>query len=287
MASEVIVQLFGGLGNQLFQYSAALCLAKKRNTGIIFDLSRFENSNKNETPRSFALAPFNLDVNLLSSKQKANIEAASISSIKNKILAKLSINTNYYHFFSESNAYSFHEDFMDLPRNSYLLNSYFQNLRYILPIKDLLKQNLNLTKHKLVSTGITVGVHVRRGDYISLESAADFHGTCNAVYYQQAIKLMLERHPNAEFVFFSDEVEWIKNNMNLPTKHSFPNNTNDFEDFVQLSQCTHQIIANSSFSWWAAWLNPNLNKIVITPKKWVNDPTIDTSGLLPYKWIQL
>lgn len=287
MDRGVIVQLSGGLGNQLFQYAAGRCLAQQRNTSLSFDLTRLDQPSQGVTPRKYALGPFQPKANVLSNEQVSQIEKANMPTFWNRFTSKLGLNKNQYSYYSEPKPYTFEKAFLDLPANSYLLNSYFQHLGYVQPAEELLRKELSAILSPPSST-ITVGIHVRRGDYVHLPSAAGFHGTCGVDYYKRAIELFsAQLNTSAHFIFFSDEPDWVSENMPLPTNYSFASNASDFEDFTQLSNCSHQIIANSSFSWWAAWLNPNPNKIVIAPSKWVNDDSIDTTGLFPSNWTLL
>jgi hypothetical protein len=131
-------------------------------------------------------------------------------------------------------------------------------------------------------------VHIRRGDYTNPEILR-VHGILEPSYYQQAISKMLEKNPNAVFYFFSDDMEWVKKNLQVEKAVYVSNilSKTHFEDFWLMSQCKHHIIANSSFSWWAAWLNKNENKMVIAPNRWFNEKDADTKDLLLNKWIKI
>ncbi|HSU50429.1 MAG TPA: alpha-1,2-fucosyltransferase, partial [Segetibacter sp.] len=126
-------------------------------------------------------------------------------------------------------------------------------------------------------------------DY-SKKVVQDYHGTLNEEYYQKAINKLTSLSPNPTFYIFSDDVEWVKDKLLLKRPAEFITGEvtkNHYEDFYLMSQCKHNIIANSSFSWWAAWLNPNPDKIVIAPKKWFNNAPYNTNDLIPQSWIKL
>jgi hypothetical protein len=109
-------------------------------------------------------------------------------------------------------------------------------------------------------------------------------------YYHSAIKTITEQVENPHFFIFSDDLDWVKDNLDFIDNKTFielDENTPDHEEMFLMSQCKHNIIANSSFSWWGAWLNQNMDKIVIAPKKWFNDTTKDTSDLIPNTWVRL
>ena len=139
----------------------------------------------------------------------------------------------------------------------------------------------------------SVSVHVRRGDYVLDKNTQEFHGVCGVDYYLDAIKLIASKMDDLLLVFFSDDTEWaIEEFKNLPYSLIFIDHNkgeNSWKDMFLMSNCKHNIIANSSFSWWAAYLNQNQNKMVIAPKQWFADPTknSETSDLIPESWIRL
>jgi hypothetical protein len=131
---------------------------------------------------------------------------------------------------------------------------------------------------------------VRRGDYVSLPSAAEYHALTGLPYYQQAVEILTTDNSTMNFFVFSDDPEWCRQNLNLPGTTTIVDwNTGkaSYEDLRLMSNCKHHIIANSSFSWWGAWLNPSTEKQVIAPQKWVNDSTQFNSDLLPVAWKKL
>ncbi len=128
----------------------------------------------------------------------------------------------------------------------------------------------------------TCSIHVRRGDYIGNA----FHEVCNLQYYKDAINEM-KRRTNVElFVVFSDDIPWCRENLS-GENFLFADGNSNIEDLYLQTQCTHNIICNSTFSWWGAWLGANKDKIVIAPDKWFNDPNWDTKDLLPDEWVKV
>jgi hypothetical protein len=140
---------------------------------------------------------------------------------------------------------------------------------------------------KRVSSNNSVSVHIRRGDYVSNPHASKFHGTKGLDYYEKAVERIAETVKNPELFVISDDIEWCKENLRLPYKTTHIDGNAGFEDMHIMSHCAHNIIANSSFSWWAAWLNTNPDKVVIAPKKWFNDESINTEDVVPKTWIRL
>jgi hypothetical protein len=121
-------------------------------------------------------------------------------------------------------------------------------------------------------------------------SANNFHGLCSLEYYSSGIQYVLSRVPNATFYVFSDDIEWARANMQIPAPTIFIDHNkgkNSWEDMRLMSLCKHHIIANSSFSWWGAWLNPSPEKIVIAPSRWFADPAIPADDIIPANWIRI
>jgi hypothetical protein len=134
----------------------------------------------------------------------------------------------------------------------------------------------------------SISIHVRRGDYVSNTTAAQ-HGVCGLDYYRRAVEYMLARLQSAHFFVFSDDPVWTRENLVLPGDATYVQHnvaTSAFQDLRLMSLCKHHIVANSSFSWWGAWLNPGANKLVVCPKQWFVDDR-DTSSLSPANWERL
>ncbi|MDD2505652.1 MAG: alpha-1,2-fucosyltransferase, partial [Bacilli bacterium] len=132
-------------------------------------------------------------------------------------------------------------------------------------------------------------LHVRRGDYVLNSTTNKVHGTCGINYYNKAIDIVTKENPEAVFFVFSDDCDWARNNLKINHEKyfiDFNGKENCHEDIRLMSLCKHNIIANSSFSWWGAWLNNNKNKIVVAPKKWFN-VKINTKDLVPENWIKI
>jgi len=130
---------------------------------------------------------------------------------------------------------------------------------------------------------------VRRGDYVSSEATNRFHGAMPIAYYRDAVRAVTERAGSVEIFVFSDDIDWCKRELEIPGQqlHFVDHNTRGSEDMRLMSSCRHHILANSSFSWLGAWLNPDLGKVVVAPSRWFHDPSIDTSDLLPGGWLRL
>ncbi len=171
------------------------------------------------------------------------------------------------------------------------LSGYWQSENYFADQADLIRQEL---QPKVAVTGCepmerreSVSLHVRRGDYVQHKTRAPVHGVNLDHYYKRAVDLMQERLANPHFFVFSDEPEWVRENLSLDAPMTVMEAGAPHEDLIRMSSCRHHIMANSSFSWWGAWLNPGSEKTVTAPDQWFNVPGHDTSDLLPEGWIKL
>jgi hypothetical protein len=166
---------------------------------------------------------------------------------------------------------------------SNLLKSAYANLKFD-------TDNLNEFVLTEIRKYNAVSIHIRRGDYVSNPSAAAVHGICSLEYYEAAIQFIASRTDQPFFFVFSDDPQWAKNNLKTkhPTYFVEEDGTNKgAADMCLMSTCNHHIIANSSFSWWGAWLNNKADKIVVAPQIWFRDTTINTRDLLPAQWYEL
>lgn len=284
----IIVKLTGGLGNQMFQYAMGRNIALRNKTDIGLDISWFKDVIFN-TPRTYRLGGFKI------------IER--FSSIKfRKIKAKLSFLEKYLpchkkKYFKEKLIFSFDKNSLCLSGNVYL-DGYWQHPKYFEDINDILKQEFRLKESldennkiiKMIKEKNSVSIHIRRGDYVNNEVAKRFHGICSLDYYKKAIEIILGKIKIPHFFVFSDDITWAKQNLKINAPSFFITKDykfKDYEELIIMSWCKNHIIANSSFSWWAAWLCGNENKIIITPLKWLNDASINTAGLIPDSWIKI
>jgi hypothetical protein len=257
------IKLKAGLGNQLFQYAYGRNLIEEGQE-IIFDTSFFS-SNTQDTPRPFLLKKFNIPESIIFINQKEHV----LKNILNKIYSKI---TGNYNFFQSE--------------------LYFKNIEHIIrkefTLKDPLSNDAQKFKDIILQTSNSVSIHIRRGDYISNISAHRHHGLCDINYYQRAITHITQKIQSPTFFIFSDDIEWAKENLNIDNAIYVSNpNLTECEELMLMSYCKHNIIANSTFSWWGAWLNQNHDKIVIAPKQWTTKKTSNQLNILPKSWIQI
>lgn len=289
----------GGLGNQMFQYAAAKTLAAKYQSELYLDLS-FLHGNK-VSNNDFTARPFQLDI--------FNIKAIRNS----KLTFKLKFVDHFYRKYfwpgHPINQYCETSVKFDHGWNNIVppvrLSGYFQNEKYF---KGCAKEVLadftfntipeeieNQQTLDLIDRSEAVMVHVRRGDYVSKPSVNNFHGICGLNYYRKAVKYFVERLTEPKFFIFSDDPSWAKQNIGniYPDISVIVSNNyqqaDHWKDLFLMSRCRHHIIANSSFSWWAARLGQSSDQIVIAPEKWfaTSDPAYDGMEIVPERWIKM
>lgn len=267
----LIVRAFGGLGNQMFQYAFYLFL-KQKNKNVYFDISDF---NIHQHHNGFELNNiFQVTFDEPTKKQLKHI-AINHNSIFVRGLEKIGVKIRKISEFEEV----FHgsEIAMGQYEEDIYFSGFWQNTKYIYPIEKLVREKFvfsnnlsgkNLDLIKNMSQKNTVAVHVRYGDYIANKS---FEGICNESYYNSAIKYVKDRFSNCQFIVFSDDVNLAKHQISFPQNTIYVNWNDGKESYIDMqlmSLCNHNIIANSTFSWWGAWLNQNPHKTVIMPQIW-------------------
>lgn len=176
---------------------------------------------------------------------------------------------------------------------------HWNNEQYFKSSEQILRKDFELKKpfgepsgkiaELIASEPESVSIHIRRGDYVSIPKIAAVHRTLPLSYYIEAMGKIIAQKPNAHFFISSDDIGWVKENFpkNYPVTFISSFDIPDYEELSLMSLCQHNIIANSTFSWWGAWLNQNPDKIVIAPKQWFNDSDRTIGDLIPTSWIQI
>lgn len=290
----IIIKLQGGLGNQMFQYAFGLSRSKELDCPLYFDLSFFERGNPNLTSRNYELNVFPVSINIASDKL---INRFFHPTLIRRLINKSGINRNTVY---RENTLRFNKEVFEIKPPAYF-EGFWQNEQYFANWTNLIREAfifrypLNIESQRIAATlkENTVSIHVRRGDYISSKATNELHGVCTANYYNQAINMMRDKLPDPHFYFFSDEPDWVKKHL-LPTVDNCTlvcrnKDAESWQDMALMSKCKHHVIANSSFSWWGAWLNPDKEKIVIAPQNWFNKKTdyFDDGDIVPKSWIQI
>jgi len=287
----ILVELKGGLGNQLFQYAAGISLAHHHKVPVKVLATQFNNPNNLDTNRDYELK-------YLVNPPLIATEADYVSMLpKNKLQATFAkFLPTYKRAIYKEKAFTFDANFFNTTKKVFL-KGYRQSEKYFLPVENIIRKEFcfshlqnEATLNILGSIQKTnaISIHIRRGDFGG--KAENYHGILPAEFYQKAINYFESKLSDAVFFIFSNDTNWAADNLvfnHKPTIVSQLVRTNHFQDFYLMQHCKHQIIANSSFSWWAAWLNPNENKIVIAPKNWFNNKAINTKDLIPDSWIKM
>lgn len=270
----IIVRLKGGLGNQMFQYALGRSLALKNNDELKLDINFYQSINL-AVKRFYSLNVF-------------NIQAEVVNSSWTNFIFRLTKR------FKEK-SFNFSKNILSLNSGVYL-DGYWQSPKYFEGFEDEIKKNFTLKNPIAQNIQDLAGeientnslcVHVRRGDYVGNKN----HETVDNEYYKKAIEY-IKNHASVDKIYvFSDDIEWCKNNFKFAFPAMFVGTEYAGEKgerhMFLMSKCKNFIIANSSFSWWAAWLSNSKDKIVICPKQWFPDASIDTKDLIPKEWIRI
>lgn len=291
----VISQLHGGLGNQMFQYAVGLSLADKLDTDLFVDTMKF----KTYKLREYELSVFKDKPNLIRSRNLANwsfYETMPIKLLPWQIRNWIKLRNNVVLF--REKQHNFDPELFKIKGNVYLVG-YFQTEKYFAGLEKKIRNSFEFEKRlvgrnedyaKQINSSNSVSIHVRRGDYVSNPSAAKFHGVLGKEYYQKAINRIKKLVKQSQFFVFSDDLEWTRTNLNLPEDTVYVEGNsgkNGYIDMQLMSMCKHNIVANSSFSWWGAWLNENPDKKVIAPKDWVADVSVNDDDVVPSSWVRI
>ncbi len=304
----ITLKLKGGLGNQLFQYACGRALALRNGQKLALDVTgyTYQKPGSVETPRSFSLSPFAINVDeIIQTPHSGDHTHPSPSgeiSLWTRIIRKI---TGNYHigwdpsFFKKINAEA------KAGKDIYL-DGFWWSENYFSDASNAIREDLKLKSplspraqemSRIIeqSESIPVSIHIRRGDYVLDPRTNAYHGVCSKEYYDRALAhLVSQTGPRIQIFIFSDDIAWVKENMpfDYPTQYvSRPLADTeafaDYEELTLMSRCSHHIIANSSFSWWGAWLNPSSDKIVIAPSRWTQKKVRDSREMLPSSWIRI
>ena len=261
MISFPLLGRYGRLGNQMFQYAATYTIAKKNNTSPLFPSKGHDLNCFNLNEKYFTSNPIEI-----------------VGMYKENELD-----------------FSFDPTFFNLPNNVGILG-YFQNLNYIVPFGNEIKNHFSFNstiinaanqllekKIKNAENSIKVSLHVRRGDYLNIQHVLP---VCSIDYYRVAIEKIKLIEKKISIIVFSDDISWCKENFQNENFLFFESNENPAIDLAAMTLCNHHIIANSSFSWWGAWLSKNKNT-VIRPKLWFGPNGPKNENICPTNWIAI
>lgn len=291
------MQIHSGLGNQMFQYAAGRSLATALGASLKLDITWFEKSASAQTPNDYQLNLFPEIREELASKQEIDdLIRPSSEGIFNRLKHKINRNkpVHMQWAFVEPH-FHFYTDFFNASNPVYL-SGYWQSEKYFGAISEEIRKIFSLeipsNDHawkylNQIQQSKAVSLHVRRGDMVNNPLVVATHGSCNLDYYLAAMALIEKEVEQPHFFIFSDDVKWCEENLKSTHPITFvQGNSGDraYLDIQLMRNCSHHIIANSSFSWWGAWLNSSPDKIVVAPVKWFATDEKDTGDLIPPSW---
>ncbi len=292
----IIVKLKGGLGNQMFQYAFGRNLSILKNVKLKIDIEEY---NRHRL-REYSLDCFNIFADIASAQdlKKVDVDYSIINKIYKKIIKRKSNKHLIENIEMEGIFYS---EIFDIEDDIYL-DGYWQNEGYFKNIEPIIKKDfsfktppsgLNKDYLERIKNSNSVSVHIRRGDYVNNHQTLKVHGLLDLSYYNKTISIIRNKIKNPVFFAFSDDIDWAKKNLDIDGSIIFVNHNNEqnaFEDLRLMINCKHNIIANSSFSWWGAWLNDNQNKVIIAPRQWFSKEEMKkrkSFNIVPLNWIKI
>ena len=257
----VSTRLMGGLGNMMYQIATSHSIALRDNKEMICDITEMQIPHK-----PYTYYTNNIFRNIKFSNSLTNLKNMGEGGFHYTPIPKINGNIKLVGHFQSEKYFIEHRD----------------KILELFEIDDKTKSYL-LEKYNNIINEDTCSIHVRRGDYLGLPN---HHPAQPIEYYQQAINLVGE---DKHYVIFSDDIKWCEENFESLTNKTFITGNQDYEDLYLMSMCKNNIIANSTFSWWGAWLNNNENKQVIIPSKWfgISNSHLNTNDLYCDKWIKL
>jgi hypothetical protein len=291
----IIVKLIGGLGNQMFQYAVGRRLALKLNVELKLDITGFDNYKL----RKYSLSNFKIQENIATLQEINSLTKPTISQrLCTKILHMRPKDPKTYVCEKQ---FHFDPNILNLFGDVYM-EGYWQSEKYFVDIAEIIRQeftlkdpqvgkNSELAEH--IASSESVSIHIRRGDYVSDSRTNKLHGCCNIEYYICCLEHLTQIIANPHLYIFSDDPSWVSENLKITYPMTIIDQNRiekDYEDLRLMSQCRHHIIANSTFSWWGAWLNPRIDKIVIAPKQWFSEEEQSlriVNDLIPSSWVVL
>lgn len=292
----IITNILGGLGNQMFQYAAGRALSLARGSSHLLDISAFRNSSVHqgfEVQRIFACP-----IQIASIADVRSVLGWQYSPFSRRVLAypalalfrrKSLVIEPHFHYWSGIDAFS----------DDCYLQGYWQSEKYFLDVMQVIRADFTFTipldrRNADLAAQIgdvnAISLHVRRGDYVSNPETTAHHGVCSLDYYRSAIQYVKEHVEQPHFFIFSDDLVWVKEHLKTDVPCCYVDHNRgaeSYKDMQLMSLCKHHIIANSSFSWWGAWLGANPEKLVVAPERWFRNENQETRDLYCAGWIPL
>ena len=296
----VIVRLHGGLANQMFPYAAGRRLSQVIGTQLKLDIAGFSvyHERSDIDFRQYGLSVFNIEESFATPDEIAKltmVQQGKLTGFVHRLFhnkpkrPKSYVREKHIHF--DPDILSLHDDvYLDGNWNSW---HYFADIESIIR-SDFTFRNPATGENRIFLEKImsceSASLHVRRGDYANDVKTNSIHGTCSLEYYQSAMQFIAARVKDPHFFVFSDDLNWVKDNLRIPFSCTFVDCNGPLsghEDMRLMSHCNHNVIANSGFSWWASWLNQHHGKIVVAPRKWFNSSKYEMYTPVPDEYVKL
>jgi hypothetical protein len=287
----IITKIIGGLGNQMFQYAAGRSLALAKGCRLKLDISGFD---KYAIHNGYELGLFNLKAEIASEEEVSRFVGVS-PRIARFMRKRLGVGKKSYCL---ERSFAFDAGFFGNTPPVYL-EGYWQSWKYFEPYANQIREEFTLSnppvgKNAAVARQIaqtnSVSIHIRRGDYVANQATSTVHGFVGLEYYKETLRRIHAEVSAPWFFVFSDDLAWARSNLSLSDNVTFVDHNagaSSYEDMRLMSLCRHHVIANSSFSWWAAWLGYRAGKLVFYPGNWFATKEHDISSLCPPQWIQI
>lgn len=286
----IIMRLIGGLGNQMFQYAAGRALALKTGQPLVLDKRHYARAREHGYGLDrFRLADTPIDMaDLPPAPRQQPLAHVLWRLLRRRPQLQREAGAAYDHAIATITGPAW-------------IEGYFQSERYFADHADTIRAELTLAAppdaenaswlSEIAAEPRAVSLHVRRGDYVRNAKFTARHGTCSPEYYARALAHVTDALGTEPVIYaFSDEPDWVRDNLALPAEIRVVGHNDaqrNTEDLRLMSACRHHIVANSSFSWWGAWLNPRADKIVAAPARWFADPAHVNPDIWPDGWTRI
>ncbi len=297
----IVTCLSGGLGNQLFQYAAGRALAERLGRALVADLGWFEAVPPDSTPRVPMLQHLRLEL--------PAADAAVLGLPRRREpqrwwqrLRPARVPPGTARLIVEREPFRFDRRLLQVPHDAQVvvLQGYWQSYRYLEPIRARLLDEVRARaepapRYRALADTIaateSVMLHVRRGDYVGPTTASTVHGALPLRYYERALQALAQRVARPTVFVFSDDLDWARRHLSLPFEtvwvESVPGDDAVVHELGLMRRCRHHVIANSSLSWWGAWLGTHAPRVVVAPSVWLHARRIDLRDLMPPGWLIL
>ena len=302
----IITRLTGGLGNQMFQYAAGLALAEQHRTVLKLDASWFRLYGEYEAHNRYALSCLNITEQFATAEEVERAAGLALTRSERWSVA-LARWLRFYQYVrrmtSTGNRFhrpslQFFPEFFQQPDHTYL-DGMWQSEQYFTATTDLLRLHFNFrytappavrALAEQIRSGPSAAVHFRRGDYARNPTFNREIGLLGLDYYHRALEQLYAQHPRVTLYIFSDDIDAVERDFKPPGPLVFARVTQPWHSYDKIrlmSQCNHAIVSNSTFAWWAAWLNPNPTKLVIAPDPWLAGKPEESRDVVPVSWVHL